>query len=252
MNNDFIIPITKNSIKQSDLKVNKKYQENISKIEDFFQNAMARSVNNKSKNLPYYSLNEAIKKNKNIFLHANDEKQIVDGIVFLKNIGIKNIVLVGGRGLKSQLKMIKSNNIPVVLSHPHRLPTAEDEDLKLPYKLASLLINEGILVTIDVQGSMERMNTRNLPFYAGSFSAYGVEKEKAVEMITLNAAKILGIDDMMGSLEEGKDATLFISQGDALDMMTNKISRAFVQGREISLESHQTELWRRYSEKYSK
>ena len=71
-------------------------------------------------------------------------------------------------------------------------------------------------------------------------------------MITLNAAKILGIDDEMGSLEKGKDATLFISKGDALDMKTNIISRAFIQGREISLESHQTELWRRYSEKYSK
>jgi len=62
----------------------------------------------------------------------------------------------------------------------------------------------------------------------------------------------LGIDDEMGSLEKGKDATLFISKGDALDMKTNIISRAFIQGREISLESHQTELWRRYSEKYSK
>ena len=71
-------------------------------------------------------------------------------------------------------------------------------------------------------------------------------------MITLNAAKILGIDDEMGSLEKGKDATLFISKGDALDMKTNIISRAFIQGREISLESHQTELWKRYSEKYSK
>ena len=235
-----------------DLKVNKKYAENISKIEDFFKNAMARSVNKKPKNLPYYSLNQAIKKNKTIFLHANDEKQIVDGIVFLKNIGIKKIVLVGGRGLESQLNIISSNNIPVILSHPHRLPTNEDEDLKLPFKLASLLIGEGVLVTIDVQGSMERMNTRNLPFYAGSFSAYGVEKEKAVEMITLNAAKILGIDDEMGSLEKGKDATLFISKGDALDMKTNIISRAFIQGREISLESHQTELWKRYLEKYSK
>ncbi len=56
----------------------------------------------------------------------------------------------------------------------------------------------------------------------------------------------------MGSLEEGKDATLFISEGDALDMMTNIISRAFIQGREISLETHQTKLWKRYSKKYSK
>jgi len=234
-----------------DLKVNKKYTEEITKIKDFFENAKAYRLDNNPMNLPYHSLNGAIKKNKTIFLHANDEKQIVDGIAFLKNIGIKKIVLVGGRESENQLQTISKNNIPVILSHPHRLPSREDEDLKLPFKLASKLINEGVLVTIDVQGSMERMNTRNLPFYAGSFSAYGVEREKAVEMITLNAAKILGIDDQMGSLEKGKDATLFISEGDALDMRTNLISRAFIQGREISLESHQTKLWRRYSKKYS-
>tara|TARA_B100000780_G_scaffold35061_1_gene21876 strand:- start:9761 stop:10066 length:306 start_codon:yes stop_codon:yes gene_type:complete len=98
---------------------------------------------------------------------------------------------------------------------------------------------------------MERMNTRNLPFYAGSFAAYGVDKEEAVKMITINAAKILGIDDQLGSLEVGKDATLFISKGDALDMRSNILSNAFISGREISLETHQTKLWKRYSKKFS-
>ena len=69
-------------------------------------------------------------------------------------------------------------------------------------------------------------------------------------MITLNNARILGIDRIAGSLETGKDATLFISDGDALDMRTNILSHAFIQGREISLESHQTALWKRYTEKY--
>ena len=77
-------------------------------------------------------------------------------------------------------------------------------------------------------------------------------KEKAVEMITLNAAKILGIDERLGSLEVGKDATVFIAEGDALDMRTNQLSHAFIQGREISLETHQTELWKRYMEKFSR
>jgi hypothetical protein len=235
-----------------DLKINKKYLEEVAKIKNFFENAKSYSSDRKPKNLPYYVLNKTFKQNRTIYLHANDEKQIVDGITFLKNIGIKKIVLVGGRESESQLQTISENNIPVILSHPHRLPSKEDEDIKLPFKLASILMNKGVLVTIDVSGSMERMNTRNLPFYAGSFSAYGIEREKAVEMITLNAAKILGIDSDMGSLEKGKDATLFISEGDALDMRTNLISKAFIQGREISLESHQTKLWKRYSNKYSK
>ena len=96
---------------------------------------------------------------------------------------------------------------------------------------------------------MTRMNTRNLPFFAGSFAAYGVDKEKAVETITLNAAKVLGIEDSYGSIELGKSATLFISLGDALDMRTNNLSHAYIDGRKISLETNQTKLWKRYKKK---
>jgi imidazolonepropionase-like amidohydrolase len=96
---------------------------------------------------------------------------------------------------------------------------------------------------------MERMNTRNLPFYAGSFAAYGVPYEKAVALLTANPAKILGIDQELGTLEVGKKATLFLSKGDALDMRTNILSHAFIDGRALSLESHQTKLYKRYSKK---
>ena len=96
---------------------------------------------------------------------------------------------------------------------------------------------------------MERMNTRNLPFYAGSFAAYGVPYEKAVALLTSNPAKILGLENEIGTLEAGKRATFFLSKGDALDMRTNILSHAYIDGRAISLESHQTELYQRYSEK---
>ena len=101
-----------------------------------------------------------------------------------------------------------------------------------------------------MEGQMERMNTINLPFYAGTFAAHGLNKEVALQLLTSNSAKILGIDDKVGTLEVGKDATLFISDGDALDMRGNVLSKAFIQGRDISLETHQTKLWKRYSNKY--
>jgi imidazolonepropionase-like amidohydrolase len=94
------------------------------------------------------------------------------------------------------------------------------------------------------------MQVRNIPFYAGSCAAWGMSKEEAVKLITSNTAKILGIADSYGTLETGKSATLFISAGDALDMKTNLITHAFIDGRQISLESHQTELYKRYKEKY--
>jgi imidazolonepropionase-like amidohydrolase len=106
------------------------------------------------------------------------------------------------------------------------------------------------VVSLGMEGQMERMNTRNLPFYAGTLAAHGLDKEVALKLLTSNTAKILGIDDFVGTLEVGKDATLFISDGDALDMRTNILSDAFIQGRKISLETHQTKLWKRYSKKY--
>ena len=232
------------------LKENKDYSKSTTSIKNFFEESKVYS-GQKPKHLPYSSMKGVFDGSKTMYLHASYEKQIVDGVSFLKEQKIKNIVLVHGEQSINQIEYLKDNNIPVIISRPHRLPDNEDHDPKLTFKLAKKLIEKGIIVSIDPSGQMERMNTRNLPFYAGSFSAYGVDKEEALKMITINAAKILGIDKQLGSLEVGKDATLFISKGDALDMRTNILSNAFINGREISLETHQTELWKRYSKKFS-
>jgi imidazolonepropionase-like amidohydrolase len=81
-------------------------------------------------------------------------------------------------------------------------------------------------------------------------ASYGLTKEEALQAVTLNAAKILGIDSHLGSLEEGKDATLFVSEGDALDMRTNKVTWAFVSGKKLQLTSIQTALDKKYEDKY--
>ena len=81
---------------------------------------------------------------------------------------------------------------------------------------------------------MERPNTRNLPFFAGSFVGNGLDYDAAIKALTINPAKILGIDKDYGSLEVGKSATFFVSKGDALDMKTNILYHAFIDGRELS------------------
>ena len=125
-----------------------------------------------------------------------------------------------------------------------------DDDYDLPYKLPKILVDGGLLVGLQ-NASMSNFQTRNLPFYAGQLVGQGMDKETALKLISGNTAKILGIDNKYGTLEVGKSATLFISEGDALDMRTNIVSHAFIDGRELSLETHQTELWKRYMGKYS-
>ena len=94
---------------------------------------------------------------------------------------------------------------------------------------------------------MEAMGSRNLPFSAGTTVAYGLAYENAIKSITLNAAKILGVDNTVGSIEKGKDATFFISTGDALDMRTNNLEYAFISGKSIDLNNHQKELFNKYN-----
>ena len=87
-------------------------------------------------------------------------------------------------------------------------------------------------------------------FNAGTACAFGLTKEEALVSITSTPAKILGIDERVGTLEEGKDATLFISEGDALDMRTNKVTKAFIRGKDINLDNIQSQLYRKYMTKY--
>ena len=176
----------------------KNYNKQVEELKQYLIEAKTFQAGEKQKNLPHAALSGAFSGAQQVYLHAKEKRQILDGIDLLKKQGIQHIVLVGGDDAHLVLPYLKEHNIPVILSLPHRLPNTADEDVKLPFKMAKLLMDAGLTITIDVSGRMERMNTRNLPFYAGTFAAYGVAKEKAVEMITLNAAKILGIDERLG------------------------------------------------------
>lgn len=236
-----------------DLKPNEEYMKNVQKIRDFFSEAKAYLAGQQEyTNLPYQAMKPVFDGKKKVYVHVDAEKEILDAIQFKKEFDLKGFVIVGGYYASGVAKELKENDIPVLVGRPHSTPEMAYEDYDYPYKLARLLHEAGVLVGLENSGQMERMNARNMPFYAGTVAAFGMDKEDALSLITLNTAQILGIDKEYGSLEKGKSATLFISEGDALDMRTNRLTHAFIDGREISLETHQTELWKRYSKKYQK
>jgi imidazolonepropionase-like amidohydrolase len=204
-----------------------------------------------SKNEAYNEMKGVFDGSKKLYIYADGEKEIIDAITTAIENGVQSIVLVGGYEAYKIIPFLKQNNIPVLVQHTHSTPSQDDDDYDLPYKLPKMLVDGGLLVAIENSGT-SNFQTRNLPFYAGQLVGQGMDKETALQLITGNTAKILGIDNNYGTLEVGKSATLFISEGDALDMRTNQLTHAFIDGREISLETHQTELWKRYSEKYSR
>ncbi|MGY5850938.1 amidohydrolase family protein [Salegentibacter sp. F14] len=235
------------------IKPSEEYQSRLRDLTDFFNSSRAYlQGERKVKHLPYLAMESVFNGDKKVFVHVDGQREIQDVIQFKKDQNLEELVIVGGYNAHKLSDKLKENDIPVLITRVHSRPENEDDDYDLPYKLATLLHKEGVLVGLQSSGQMERMNTRNLPFYAGTTVAYGMDKEDALSLITSNVAEILGIADFAGSLEEGKDATLFISQGDALDMRGNIIEKAFIQGRDISLESHQTELYNRYMNKYER
>lgn len=234
------------------IEANKDYVKQASEITSFLSNAKAYSANiAKERNLIFEATLGLFDGTQTLYIHANEEKQIIDAVQLAKENGVKRMVIVGGYEAYKTAALLQKNNVGVLLKRVHDMPENDDQDIDLPYKNAKLLTDKGVLVGLENSGDHERMNTRNLPFLAGTCAAYGLDKEQALQLITFNTAKILGIDKQCGTLEEGKDATLFISDGDALDMRTNKLTNAFIQGRMISLETHQSQLNNRYKEKYN-
>ena len=234
------------------MEANKDYTKKIEEINLFFDNSRAYAAASSSEqNLIFQAMKGIFDGTQTLFIHAQEEKQIIDAVQLVKKFGIKKMVIVGGYDAYKTADLLKENGIGVLLRNVHDMPNSGDEDIDLPFKMARILVNKGILVGLENSSDKERMQTRNLPFLAGTCAAYGLDKEQALQLITSNTAKILGIADFCGTLEQGKDATLFISEGDALDIRTNQLTEIFIQGRKLNLETHQTKLNTKYKVKYN-
>lgn len=186
-----------------------------------------------------------------LFVEVSSANEALEVIKFAQDLELKNIVLIGNAALVPVLDEIKKSNFPLIITRVHSLPLDNSMSPRLPYQFAKMVADKGILYGLDYSGDHEYQDSRNLPFLAGTTAAYGVEKEKALQSISYNLAKILGIENRFGSLEVGKSATLFISDGDALDQLTNQITEAYIDGRKINLHNQQKELYNRYKTKYT-
>ncbi len=231
---------------------NKDYETQLQELEKFFAEAKAynENPNNSEKNIRFEAMRGVFTGEKNLFIHASYMKGITEAVTFSKKFGIPHMVIVGGTESYKCTQVLKENNIPVMLERVHSLPLRDDDDVDQCYKTAFQLQQAGVLFCLQNEGDMEAMNARNIPFLAGTTVAYGLTKEQAIAALTGNTAKILRIDNLMGTLEVGKDATLFISEGDALDMKTNNVTWAFIQGRKLDLRNEQQQLYHTYEEKY--
>ena len=224
--------------------------EKVEEIKSFFRQAKAyiQEPVHSNVNLKLEAMRPLIEKKQKLFVHGDQIKQMLIAIDFAKEFGV-DVVIVGGSESFQIADLLKANNISVILDQCLNLPATEDDDIDQPFKTPAALQKAGVLYCISDDDANTRY--RNLSYNAGIAATFGLTKEEALSAITLNAAKILGVEGKTGSIEVGKDANIVVSEGDLLDMKSSTVTDALIQGRKINLDNKQKQLYERYKYKYS-
>lgn len=231
-----------------EMKKNDQYEKDVQALRRFFEEAKAYAQQPapEVKNLRFEAMRALFNQKSTLYLHTDNVKTMQESVLFAESFGLRS-VLVGADDAWMVVDFLKAHNVAVVLGKTQSLPAREDADVDQTFKTAALLQEKGVLFALSNDGFWQQ---RNLPFQAGQAVGFGLPKEAGVTALTLTPAKILGIDNTTGSLETGKDATLFISEGDALDMRTCQVTAAFIQGRTINLDNKHKQLNQRFEKKY--
>ncbi len=228
----------------------KNASERIERMRAFFQQAKGyfEEPKHEHTNVKFEAVKGLFNQTQTFFVHCELVKEMMIAASFSKEFNFRTVI-VGGTDSWMITDYLKQNNIAVILNQSLSLPVMQDDDVNQAYKTPYLLQQAGVLFAISDQHGETR--GRNLMFNAGVASGPALlTKEQALQAITLNAAKILGIDATAGSLEKGKDANIVVSDGDILDITSSKVIYAYIQGRQIDLNDKHKQLYERYKFKY--
>jgi len=184
-----------------------------------------------------------------VFINANSVSQIESAVAWAVERKL-DFIIVGGHSAALCLDLLKRHDVPVAVTSAHRMPGRRDLSYREPYELPAVLEAAGIRWCLTYSpSSWTNSAQRNLPYEAAACVAHGLSPEAALRSITASPAEILGLGDELGTLEVGKRATLFLTDGDALEPTTRVLS-AYIDGRKLDLTDKQTALDAKYREKY--
>jgi imidazolonepropionase-like amidohydrolase len=179
-----------------------------------------------------------------LVIHADEVRQIKSAIAWAATNQFK-IILAGARDAWRVADLLATNRIPVIYKYVYALPVRDTDAYDVQFRGPELLRQAGAKVAFSVGGGFSAALTKNLPYEAAQAVAFGLPADEAVKGITLYPAQMAGVADRLGSLEPGKDATLFAMDGEVLDLRAN-VKRMWIAGKEVSLESRHTRLYEKY------
>jgi imidazolonepropionase-like amidohydrolase len=176
-----------------------------------------------------------------VIMIANREEDIRAALKFTEEMEL-TMILAGGADAQRLTSELKRRDIPVLLGPIWQLPPREDDPYDWIYTNALALHNAGVRFAFQ---TADAHDVRNLPYQAASCAAFGLPKDVALKAITIYPAQIFGVADRIGSLEVGKVANLFVTNGDPLEIVT-QVKHLFIAGEAIPLETNQTLLYEKF------
>ncbi len=180
-----------------------------------------------------------------VFVHAQELSQLRQALWLTERHGLRS-TLVAGPDVVALAPLLKARDLPVLVDGVQKLPLRRDDPIDAAETVPARLHAAGVRFAIARQGGLRAApNTRNLAHEAAAAVAHGLPPEVALRAITLDAARLLGVDDRLGSLDVGKLATFFVTAGDALEPST-RVQRVWVRGREVDPRNRHTRLMDKY------
>ncbi len=219
------------------------YDEQIRKLEAFFddarryQRAKAANAPGLPRDLKYEAMIPVLEGKTPLAVSAARATSIRDAVAFAEKQKVK-IVLLQPRDLDKVGPLLKEKNVPIILGRVLALPPTEDEGYDAMHVLAAEAYKAGVQFAF---GTFGNQFVRNLPYEAAAAVAFGLPYEEALKAITINPARIWGVDDQVGSVEKGKWADLVVTDGDLLEIKTH-VRHLFIKGQEVELSNKQTKL----------
>jgi len=239
-------------MKKSAEEQKKAIDDNIRSIKDLFREARAYSnaqrnlVDTNRRDIRYESMRAVFEQDLPVLVFASTRLQM-EAALELKRAFNLRMIIAGATEAPLMLDELQREKVGILLQRVHSLPAHDEDGYDDPYTLPSKLAAANIPFALTDGGSWQQ---RNLAFNAGTAVAYGLAEADAEKAITLWPAQIFGIDGRYGSLDAGKSATLFVSTGNALDGMTQNVTLAFIDGKEVDLDNRHTRLSKKYRERY--
>lgn len=178
-------------------------------------------------------------------VNASSVRDITDAVTYFVDTHKLRMVLVGAADAWKVADLLAQKQVPVILGPTQTLPTHEDDAYDAPMSAPAALHRAGVTFALSTYNSSD---SRNLPYEIGTAVGFGLPREVALQAITLTPARLLGLDEMVGSIEPGKLANLVVTSGDPLEIRT-EIRHVIIRGVPVPLDTRHTRLYEKYRQR---